>query len=190
MAGPRIIDVSDIRNPRTVGEYNYHPPFVEPTHTFKEMPTLIGGRRIAVAIDEEDEAHTPEELAARRGRPHASLWVLDVTDFKNIKPLSVYMPSELESPWSRATPGRFGAHQYFERMKKDTLVYCTWFAGGLRIVDLADPEAPNEVGYFIPEPARGRAGPMTNDVDVDDRGVIYVVDRGPRFDILEFDRPG
>lgn len=29
---------------------------------------------------------------------------------------------------------------------------------------------------------------MTNDVDVDDRGVIYVVDRGPQFDVLEFKR--
>ena len=36
--------------------------------------------------------------------------------------------------------------------------------------------------------ARGRAGPMTNDVDVDDRGLIYLVDRGPQFDILEFKR--
>jgi hypothetical protein len=33
-AGLRVIDVSDIRRPRTVGEYNYHPPFPEPTHTF------------------------------------------------------------------------------------------------------------------------------------------------------------
>ena len=190
MAGARIIDVSDITKPRTVGAYNYHPPFVEPTHTFREMPVPIGGRRIAVAIDEEDEAHDAEEMAKRRGRPHASLWVLDVTDFKNIKPLSIFEVSELDSPWSRAAPGRFGAHQFWERMKNDTLVYCTWFAGGLRIVDLADPESPQEVGYFIPEPARGRAGPMTNDVDVDDRGVIYLVDRGPRFDILEFKRPG
>lgn len=189
MAGARIIDVSDIRNPRTVGEYNYHPPFVEPTHTFVEMPVRIGGRRIAVAVDEEDHAHGAAEMADRRGRPHAAMWVLDVTDFKNIKALSVFTVSELDSPWSRAAPGRFGAHQCLERMKKDTLVYCTWFAGGLRIVDLADPEAPNEVGWFIPEPARGRAGPQTNDVDLDDRGLIYLVDRGPRFDILEFNRP-
>jgi hypothetical protein len=54
--------------------------------------------------------------------------------------------------WSRATPGRFGAHQFQEHMK-DTLVYCCWFAGRLRIVDVADPLAPHEVGYFIPEPA-------------------------------------
>jgi hypothetical protein len=190
MAGPRIIDVSDIRNPKTVGEYNYHPPFVEPTHTFKDMPAPIGGRRIAVAIDEEDQAHGDAEMEARRGRPHAALWVFDVTDFSSIKPLSVFQVSELDSPWSRSAPGRFGAHQFLERMKKDTLVYCTWFAGGLRIVDVAEPESPQEVGYFVPEPARGRAGPLTNDVDMDDRGLIYLVDRGPAFDILEFKRPG
>lgn len=188
MAGVRIIDVADIRNPRTVGEYNYHPPFVEPTHTFKEMPVRIGGRRIAVAIDEEDHAHGAEEMAKRRGRPHAALWVFDVTDFSNIKPVSVFQVSELDSPWSRAAPGRFGGHQFLERMRNETLVYCTWFAGGLRIVDLAQPDAPQEVAYFVPEPARGRAGPLTNDVDMDDRGIIYLVDRGPRFDVLEFNR--
>jgi hypothetical protein len=32
-AGLRVIDVSDIRSPRTVGEYNYHPPVREPMHT-------------------------------------------------------------------------------------------------------------------------------------------------------------
>jgi hypothetical protein len=189
MAGVRIIDVSDIRKPKTVGAYNYHPPFPEPTHTFQEMPVRIGGKRIAVAIDEEDHSHGAEEMARRRGRPHGCLWIFDVTDLSNIQPLSTFQVSELDSPWSRAMPGRFGAHQFWERMKGDTLVYCTWFAGGLRIVDIADPSTPQEVGYFIPEPARGRAGPQTNDVDVDDRGVIYVVDRGPRFDILEFDRP-
>lgn len=186
MAGVRVIDVSDIRNPRTAGAYNYHPPFPEPTHTFKEMPVRIGGRRIAVAIDEEDHAHDAQEMARRRGRPHACLWVFDATDLANITPLSIFQVSELDSPWSRAAPGRFGAHQFWERMKDDTLVYCTWFAGGLRIVDVADPTAPQEVGYFIPEPARGMPGPQTNDVDVDQRGVIYVVDRGPRFDILEY----
>ena len=189
MAGARVIDVTDIRRPKTVGAYNYHPPFVEPTHTFRQMPDPIGGRRIAVAIDEEDQAHGAAEMEQRRGRPHAALWVLDATDLSNIRPLSVYQASELDSPWSRAAPGRFGAHQFFERMTGGTLVYCTWFAGGLRIIDIADPSAPAEAGWFIPPPARGRAGPLTNDVDVDSRGVIYVVDRGPQFDILEYTGP-
>ena len=37
-AGVRVIDISDIRKPRTLGEYNYHPPFPEPTHTFMPVP--------------------------------------------------------------------------------------------------------------------------------------------------------
>src|SRR5436309_3839233 len=133
-AGLRVIDVSDIRAPRTVGEYNYHPPFPEPSHTFMPVPFAIEGRRIALAIDEEDHSHDEKEVERRRGRPHGCLWVLDVTDLAQIKPLTIDEVSELESTWSRATPGRFGAHQFQEHME-DTMVYCAWFAGGLRIVD-------------------------------------------------------
>ena len=62
------------------------------------------------------------------------------------------------------------------------------FAGGPRIVDIADPQAPQEVGYFIPEPAPGKAAPQTNDVEVDSRGLVYIVDRYAGFDVLEFSR--
>jgi hypothetical protein len=51
---------------------------------------------------------------------------------------------------------------------------------------VADPSAPEEVGYFIPEPAAGRVAPQSNDVDVDERGLIYLVDRYSGFDVLEF----
>jgi hypothetical protein len=130
-------------------------------------------------------------MERRRTRPHACLWVFDVSDPGNIQPLSVYQVSELESPWSRAAPGRFGAHQFQEHTKGGaTLVYCAWFAGGLRIVDIADPTAPREVGHFVPEPAAGKACPQTNDVDVDERGLIYAADRYNGFDILEFKRAG
>ena len=184
--GVRVVDVSDIRKPRTIGEYNYHPPFPEPSHTFMGVPP-INGRRIAIAIDEEDHASSAAELDKRRGRPHGCLWVFDVTDLAKIRPLSIFEVSELDSPWSRAAPGRFGAHQFQEHMKGgDTLVYCAWFAGGLRIVDIADPSAPQEVGYYIPEPAPGKAAPQSNDVDVDERGLIYLGDRYAGFDILEF----
>jgi hypothetical protein len=184
--GVRIVDVSDIRKPKTIGAYNYHPPFPEPSHTFMELPQRIDGRTIAIAIDEEDHAHSAEEMAKRRGRPHASLWTFDITDPAHIQPLAMFEVSELESPWSRAAPGRFGAHQFQEHMKGgDTLVYCAWFAGGLRIVDVADPSAPQEVGWFIPEPAAGKVAPQTNDVDVDERGLIYITDRYSGFDILE-----
>ena len=185
--GVRVVDVSDIRNPKTLGGYNYHPPFPEPSHTFMPLPKPIDGRQIAIAIDEEDHAHSAEEMAKRRGRPHGCLWTFDITDVANVKPLAIYEVSELDSPWSRTAPGRFGAHQFQEHTKAgDTLAYCAWFAGGLRIVDIADPFAPQEVGYFIPEPCGGKPCPQTNDVDTDERGLVYAADRYVGFDILEF----
>ena len=174
-AGMRVIDVADIRKPRTVGSYDYHPPFPEPTHTVLKAPFRIAGREVAVVMDEEHD-HVP-------GRLHAGLWVFDVTDLANIKPISMFHVSELDSPWSRV--GRFGAHQPVERMT-DTLVYATWFSGGLRIVDIADPAAPKEVGHFIPQPSAGQASPQSNDVDLDQRGLIYLLDRNQGLDILEY----
>jgi len=60
------------------------------------------------------------------------------------------------------------------------LVFCDESA------DVADPLAPREVGWFIPEPAGGRPAPQSNDVTLDDRGLIYLVDRHVGFDILEY----
>jgi len=176
-AGLRVIDVSDIRNPRTVGAYDYHPPFPEPTHTVLRVPFKVGGRDVAVVFDEEHD-HVP-------GRLHAGMWVFDVSDLAHIRPLSMFHVSELDSPWARS--GRFGAHQPAEHMA-DTLVYASWFSGGLRIVDIADPALPVEVGHFMPEPAAGQSSPQSNDVEVDERGLVYLLDRNVGLDILEFRR--
>ena len=67
-----------------------------------------------------------------------------------------------------------------------TIVHAVWFGGGLRIIDVADPASPSEIGYFIPEPTAGRPAPQSNDVALDARGLIYVIDRHVGFDILEF----
>jgi hypothetical protein len=175
-AGLNVLDVSDIRRPHSIARYNYHPPFPEPTHTALRVPFPVGGRQIALVVDEEHE-HC-------RGQLHAGLWVFDVGDLAHIQPIATFHVSELDSPWSRAG-GRFGAHQFQERMT-GTRVCLAWFAGGLRIVDIADPTQPEEVGFFIPEPVAGQLYPQTNDVDVDDRGLIYIVDRQMGFDVLEY----
>lgn len=176
-AGFRAIDISDIRNPTTIGAHNYHPWVVEPTHTVLPAANLIAGRRIAAVCD--------EEHAHRHGQPHAGLWLFDVTDVKNMYPLSTFHVSEMDSPWSRSE-GRFGMHQFQEHIDEH-LVYCAWFAGGLRIVDISDPTAPVEAGFFIPEPVGDEPAPQSNDVDVDSRGLIYLLDRNRGLDILEFE---
>ena len=175
-AGFRIIDVSDISKPVTLAGYSYHPWVVEPTHTILPAMHHFAGRRIAVVCDEEHDH--------RHGQPHAGVWLFDVTDLNKIKPLSTFHVSEMDSPWARA-PGRFGMHQFSEHID-DNLVYCAWFAGGLRVVDIADPSQPREDAFFIPEPVAGQPSPQSNDVDVDDRGLIYLLDRNNGFDILEY----
>ena len=174
-AGVRVIDISDISKPTTIGAYDYHPPFPEPTHTFLKVPFPVAGRDIAIACDEEHD-HVPGQL-------HAGLWVLDVEKRDAIKPLSMFHLSELASPFA-AKGSRFGMHQFQERVT-GTRLYCAWFSGGLRIIDIKDPTAPTETGYFIPEPAGGAAAPQSNDTDVDDRGLVYLLDRNIGFDILE-----
>ena len=174
-AGLRVIDVSDIRRPRTVGAYNYHPPIGDPTHTVLRVPHKIAGRNVALAIDEAHGRH--------HGRIPAGLWLFDVGDLARIQPLGHFQVSELDTPWARKG-GRFGAHQFQEHVE-GTLAYCTWFSGGLRVVDFRDPLAPEEVAWFIPEPCGGQVSPQTNDVEVDPRGLVYIVDRNCGFDILE-----
>ena len=50
---------------------------------------------------------------------------------------------------------------------------------------MADPARPQEVAHFIPEPVMGEPSPQSNDVEVDDRGLIYLLDRNVGLDILE-----
>lgn len=175
-AGFAIIDASDISKLKTIATHDYHPPVLEPTHTIMPVPHKVDGRELALVIDEEHE-HV-------HGQPHAYMWVFDIGDLSNIQPLSTFYVSEADSPWSRAGE-RFGAHQFQEHIR-DTLVYATWFSGGLRIVDIKNPLQPEEVGYFIPQPVKGQSVPQSNDVDVDGRGLIYLLDRLNGFDVIEY----
>jgi hypothetical protein len=174
-AGIRVLDARDISKLKTVGEFNYHPPFPEPTHTVAPVPVRWEGRQIAVAVDEEhDHVH---------GQLHGGLWFLDVEQRDAIRPVGMFHLSELDSPFSRTAP-RFGAHQFQERVV-DHRLYCTWFSGGLRMLDIKNPTAPEEIGYFIPEPVSGHKSPLSNDVFVDQGGLVYLLDRDNGFDILE-----
>ena len=174
-AGLRVLDVTDITAPRVAGSYRFPQAIPEPTHTVMPLEREVGGRRYAVAIDEEHD-HKP-------GRLHGFLWVLDVTDLDDIEPVAAWDLTERACPWIGQPGVRFGAHQFREKLD-GTLVYATWFAGGLRVLDLADPLLPVEVAHYVPAPGRG-GPPQSNDVDVDENGLIYLLDRNDGFEILE-----
>lgn len=174
-AGFRVLDARDITQPRQIGSYVFPQAIPEPTHTVMPLMQPINGRRYAVAIDEEHD-HKP-------GRLHGFVWIMDVTDIENMEPVAAWDLSERASPWVGDPGVRFGGHQYREKLDS-TLVYATWFAGGLRVLDLADPLMPVEVAHFMSERPDGSA-PQSNDVDVDDNGLIYLLDRNNGLDILE-----
>jgi len=90
--------------------------------------------------------------------------------------------------------GRFGAHSSNESMAPiyyKKLAFVTWFNAGVRAIDVRDPFHPKEVGYFIPAITeatdkrcikvngqdRCKVAIQSNNVETDDRGYIYVVDR-------------
>lgn len=188
--GVAVIDASDMSALRTKATHNYHPPFPEPTHTALRLPHRIGGRDIAIVVDEEHPHAT--------GQPHAFMWIFDVSDLSAITPLSTYHVTDFDAPWARAHlrgDGTYGAgkgaeiygpgaHQFQERITGD-IIFCTFFSAGLRAIDIGDPLKPKELGYYIPGPAKGFAAPQSNDVCLDDRGLIYLIDRIDGLDILE-----
>jgi hypothetical protein len=90
---------------------------------------------------------------------------------------------------------RFGVHSSEENFWNPLygkLTAIAYFTGGVRIWDIREPHAPLEVAFYVPE-SNANTNPdgyMTNNVEIDDRGFIYVVDRnGAGFDILRLTGP-
>jgi hypothetical protein len=90
--------------------------------------------------------------------------------------------------------GRFGPHssnESFASIYYGKVVFIAYFNAGVRAVDIRDPFRPREVGFFVPavtphtEPrcrvvagaSRCRPVIQTNNVEIDERGFVYLVDR-------------
>ena len=79
--------------------------------------------------------------------------------------------------------GHFGAHNIHENEPLPTawassnLVVGSFFNGGVRIYDITDPFRPEEVGYYVPPAPEGCPAIQINDVYVDERGLVYALDR-------------
>ncbi|HJU23138.1 MAG TPA: hypothetical protein VJ891_11575 [Casimicrobiaceae bacterium] len=86
---------------------------------------------------------------------------------------------------------RFGVHSTNENFRNPydgKLVAVAYFNGGVRLYDIREPQAPREVAFYVPEAdaLTDTDGYMTNNVEIDNRGYIYVVDRnGAGMDILQ-----
>lgn len=166
-----VLDISDIARPKVVMHWSPYPPFNGFMHTV--LPLF--GRDLLVAAEESaaDDALDWPKL----------VWLLDVRQEDKPVPIGT-LP--LPSPdLCRHRGGRYGAHNLHENrpgstsFRSEHLIFGTFFNGGLRTFDIADPLRPNEIAAFVPPaPKNSRVGAIQiNDVFVDENAIVYTADR-------------
>ena len=170
-----ILDIEDMSKPKLISHANTSPSFPHPTHTCLVMPDLLKGRKVMVVAD--------EDVAKLWPSAPAFAWTYDITQETSPVPISTFQVPGLDKDGSPQPP-MTGCHQPSERFA-GSIVPFAWFAQGLRLVDYADPFAPKEVGHYVPAAAPGADRASSNDVTIDNRGLIYLVDRVNGVDIIE-----
>jgi hypothetical protein len=169
--GMFILDISDKAAPKPLCRWDNSPPFCGFTHTV--LPLFE--RELLIVTDESvvDDAKDWPKL----------IWVLDGREETNPVPIATCPVADVEAYAKRG--GRFGAHNIHENVPlptswhSDRFILGTFFNGGLRAYDIADPYRPEEVAVFVPPAPRNAPTGATqlNDVFVDERQVVYTVDR-------------
>ena len=120
-------------------------------------------------------------------------FVVDVTNESTPFPVATFQVPEQPGDFC-ARGGRFGPHssnESFAPVHYGKLVFVAYFNAGVRAVDVRDPFRPREAGYFIPAVTantdkrcldvggtpRCKVAIQTNNVEIDERGLIYLADR-------------
>lgn len=170
-----VLDISDMSQPKAISGVNTSPVYPHPTHTCLPMAQPIAGRDIMVVAD--------EDVAKLHPAAPAFTWIYDITVETMPTPIATWQVEGLHGDGAPQEP-MMGCHQPSER-PAGTIIPFAWFAQGLRLVDIADPYNPREVGHYTPDAPAGSALPSSNDVTIDDRGLIYLVDRVNGVDIIE-----
>ena len=122
-------------------------------------------------------AVTNEALAQGCGGVQQKVWMIDVTDEAKPKVASTWAFDPKPGNFC-ARPGRIGAHSSHENFTDiyyRRILFIAHFNAGVRALDIRDPYRPREIAHYVPD-GGGRAV-TTNNVEVDDRGYVYIVDR-------------
>jgi len=169
--GMFVMDIADKSKPQVISSWTNSPPYTGFMHTV--VPLFDRGLMLVTDESTEDGALDWPKL----------IWLLDAREEKNLVPISTCPLPPVDAFKNRG--GRFGAHNIHENVplptswKSEDIVLGTFFNGGLRAYDIANPYQPREVATFVPPAPRGTpAGAVQlNDVFVDERQIVYTVDR-------------
>jgi hypothetical protein len=170
-----ILDVGDLAHPKLVAAAVKSRAFPHPTHTCLPVPQRLKGRAVMVVAD--------EDVAKLEPAAPAFTWIYDITDERSPIPIGTFQVDGVRADGAPQAP-MTGCHQPSERFA-GTVIPFAWFAQGLRLVDIADPFHPREVGHYLPDPPAGFDRVSSNDVTMDSRGLVYLVDRQRGVDIVQ-----
>ncbi len=166
-----VLDISQPSRPRQVSRLDYHPPMTGFTHTV--LPLLDRGL-LAVT----------DETVVDGGADHPKhLWLVDCSVESNLTILGTAPLPPAED--FRHRGGRFGPHNRHENdpvevsWRSEEHLVGAFFNAGVRVYDVRDPFHPREVAYFVPPPPPGSpaGAAQVNDVFVDEKRIVYAVDR-------------
>ncbi|MCY3730959.1 MAG: hypothetical protein OXF98_06420, partial [Rhodospirillaceae bacterium] len=121
------------------------------------------------------------------------MFLIDITEEATPIPISTFQVPEEPGDFCNKG-GYFGPHSVhdaFHPAFDKTLALLSYFNAGVRAVDIRNPFRPVEVAHYIPEPNENSVELCTqvdgvehcdrvistNNVNIDDRGYIYAVDR-------------
>lgn len=193
LTGPKEPTPENLRFPE-VGRFNLSA--LTGAHTtlpILDMPIAefqkdkVGKTRNFVAV-------TNEQILNECLEPRQMLWMVDVTVEATPTPVSTWgVPEQPGNFCERG--GRFGTHSSNENMPPmydKRILFIAHFNAGIRAVDIRDPYRPKEIASYIPAltknadsrcikldsgEQRCKTAIQTNNLEVDDRGYIYAVDR-------------
>jgi hypothetical protein len=125
--------------------------------------------------------------------PRDVLLIFDITEEERPLPIATFQVPEEPGDFCHRG-GRFGPHSFADAYHPNfdqKLVVLAYFNAGVRVIDIRNPFEPKEVARFIPEITANTTEScieidgarhcdraiQTNNVNLDDRGYIYAVDR-------------
>src|SRR5262245_47374932 len=134
-----------------------------------------------------------ESLANECQEPRQMVRMIDITFESTPVGVSTWTVPEASGDFC-SRGGRFGSHSSHENFTPiyyGRVLFVTFFNAGLRALDIRDPFNVKEIGYYIPATRantdrqcvndggseRCKVAIQSNNVEVDDRGYVYVVDR-------------
>jgi hypothetical protein len=185
-------DISDPAQPKLLWNLDMNPPHRGP-HTvspivYNEVPNFGKSalpRTYAFIVD---EAGGAADMKPCPNGVRTGSYMVDITTETKPFPVSVW---QVPVGDFCEKGGRFGPHQNADTVNgqinrfEDKLAWIAYFNAGVRVVDLSNPYALREVGYYIPKTnersyaiaADQPVAIQMNDVDIDHRGLAYASDR-------------